>query len=130
MSKPWRYFIFSSWWLTISFATAHIFKRTETLKLIIIRCWVIGTRSKDQELGLSLQRQTKKRLEMFVVSFTDISPSFILILDKIQEKKVENVLSVICNNVFYDDATNFKVCRFMENTKILISWEQNKILSF
>ena len=58
---------------------------------------------------------------MFIAICTNISPSFILILDKIQEKKLENVLSVICNNVFYDDATNFKVCRFIENTKILIS---------
>ena len=37
---------------------------------------------------------------MFVVSYTNISPNFILILDRIQEKELENVLSVICNNVF------------------------------
>ena len=34
---------------------------------------------------------------MFVVSYTNISPNFILILDRIHEKELENVLSVICN---------------------------------
>ena len=68
------------------------------------------------ELGPSLQNQTTKELEIIAVSSTYISPSFILILNRIQEKQ-EKMYFLICIDV-YDDVTNFEVCRFMENTKM------------
>ena len=39
------------------------------------------------ELGSSLRNQTKIELEIFVVTHTNISPSFILILRRIQDKQ-------------------------------------------
>ena len=68
------------------------------------------------ELGPNLQNQTTKELEIIAVSSTYISPSFILILNRIQEKQ-EKMYFLICIDV-YDDVTNFEVCRFMENTKM------------
>ena len=68
------------------------------------------------ELGPSLQNQTTKELEIIAVSSIYISPSFILILNRIQEKQ-EKMYFLICIDV-YDDVTNFEVCRFMENTKM------------
>ena len=85
----WRQFIFSCWWLTILIATVHTIKRTKNVKLII-SCWVIATSlklKKGLEIGPSFQNQTKKELEMFVESCTNISPSFILIINRIQEKQ-------------------------------------------
>ena len=46
-----------------------------------------GSFKKDPELGPSFKNQTKKELEMFVVSYTNISSSVILILNSIQEKQ-------------------------------------------
>ena len=42
---------------------------------------------KGLQLGPSLQNQTKKELEIFAVSYTNISPIFIFILNRIQEKQ-------------------------------------------
>ena len=83
----WGHFIFSSWWLTILIATVHTFKWMKNLKTII-GCWVIATRcylKKGLEKGL--QNKTKKELEMFVVSYPNISPSFILILNRMERKQ-------------------------------------------
>ena len=61
----------------------------KTLKLVMIDCWVIRTGWKLKkwlDLEPSLQDLNKKELVMFVVSDTNISPSFILTLNRIQEK--------------------------------------------
>ena len=108
-----RQFTFSKW-LTILIATVH-----NSLKAIILGCWVIATGRKLQkglELDLSLHNQTKKDLEMFIVSCTNILPRFILILNRIQEKQWK-MYYLICSYVD-DDVTNYEVCGFMENTKI------------
>ena len=92
MQISWRQFLFSSWWLTTLITAVHIFKTTKYLKLIIIGCWVIVNACKLKkvlELGPDLQNQTKKELGMFVVSCSNISPSFILILIRIQEKQLK-----------------------------------------
>ena len=71
-------------------ATVHTFKRTKSLKLVIIDWGVISAYwklKKGLELGPSLQNQTKKWLAIFVVSYTNISPSFMLIVNRIQEKQ-------------------------------------------
>ena len=84
-----RQFTFSSWWVIILIATVRTFKRIKNLKLIIIGYWVIRTAwklKKSLDVGSSLQSQKKKELGMFVVSDTNISPSFILIQNRIQEK--------------------------------------------
>ena len=89
MLISWRQFVCGSWWLTILSATINTFKRMKNLKLIIITCWVNRTGwklKKGLDLGPSLQNQNEKELGMFVVSDTNISPSFILILNRIQEK--------------------------------------------
>ena len=69
--------------------TVHTLKRIKNLKLIIIGCRVIRTGwklKKGLNVGPSLRNQNKKELGMFVVSDTNILPSFILILNRIQEK--------------------------------------------
>ena len=87
ISIAWRQFIFSAWWLTILIVTVYAFKRTKIIimikfyyqKIITTSCWVIATGwklKKGLELGPSLQNQTRKELEMFVVHYTNISPSF------------------------------------------------------
>ena len=53
---------------------------------------------------------------MFVVSYTNISSSFILILDKILETQ-EKIYFLIYSNV-HDDVTNFEVWEFVAKTKI------------
>ena len=61
----------------------------KNLKLIIITYRVNRTGwklKKGLDLGPSLQNQNEKESGMFVVSDTDISQSFILILNRIQEK--------------------------------------------
>ena len=119
MLISWHQFIFSCWWLTILIATVHTFKKNEKgLRLIIIGCWAIRTGwdvKKGLNLGPSLQNQNKKELEMFVVSDTNISLSFILILNRIQEK-YQNMYFLICSNVD-DNVINAEVCRFIDNTK-------------
>ena len=83
----WGHFIFSSWWLTVLIATVHTFKWMKNLKTIL-DCWIIATRcylKKGLEKGL--QNKTKKELEMFVVSYPNISPSFILILNRMERKQ-------------------------------------------
>ena len=70
--------------------TLHTFKWTKNLKAIITGCWVIATGwklKKCLELAPSLQNETKNGAEMFVVSYTNISPSFILILNRIEGKQ-------------------------------------------
>ena len=52
-----------------------------------------GSFKKDPELGPSFKNQTKKELEIFVVSYTNISSSVILILNSIQEKTIKDVFS-------------------------------------
>ena len=79
---------FNRRWFTILIARVHACKRTKVLKPIIIARWLIATGwklKKFLEQGLSLQNQTEE-LET-VVSYTNISPSFILILNRIQEKQ-------------------------------------------
>ena len=51
---------------------------------------------------------------MFVVSNTDNSPTFILMLNMVQEKQKK--YTVIYSDV-HEDVVNFEVCRFMEKTK-------------
>ena len=54
------------------------------MKFIILGCCIIATGwklKKDLELGPNLQNQNKKEFEMFAVSYTNISSSFILILN-------------------------------------------------
>ena len=71
-------------------ARVHTFKRMKNLKLIIIGCWVIAAGwklKKSLELGPSLQNQTKKEFKMFAVRDANISPSFMSILNRIQEKQ-------------------------------------------
>ena len=63
---------------------------------------------------------------MLFLSYTNISPSFILILNSIQEKEQKTYV-LICNNV-YDDIINFEVCGFMENTIIQISISFNQFI--
>ena len=89
MLISWRQFVCGSWWLTILSATINTFKRMKNLKLIIITCWVNRTGwklKKGLDLGPSLQNQHEKELGMSVVSYTNVSPSFILILNRIQKK--------------------------------------------
>ena len=67
----------------------HTFKRKKNLKLLT-GCWENTTGwklKKSLELGLSHQNQTMKELDMSVVSYTFISPSFIVILNMIQDKQ-------------------------------------------
>ena len=63
--------------------SAHLQKNAKlNFNLITIGCFVIATGwklKKDLELGPSLQNQTKKELEMFVVSYVIISSNFNLI---------------------------------------------------
>ena len=90
----------------------------KNLKLIIIACRVNRTGwklKKSLDLGPSLQNQTKKELEMFAVSDNNISSSFILILNRIQERH-QSMYFLIYDSVD-DDVINFETCRFMENTK-------------
>ena len=98
--------------------TLHTFKWTKNLKTIIIGCWVIATGGKLKkclELAPSLQNETKSESEMLVVSYTNISPSFISILNRIEGK--QKMYFPIFSNV-NDGVTNFEVCWFMETTKI------------
>ena len=71
---------------------------------------------KGLKLVYRLQNWTKNMLEMLFISYSNISPSFILILNSIQEKKSKTYF-LICSNV-YDDVINFKICGFRKNTKI------------
>ena len=57
------------------------------------------------KLVYRLQNWTKNMLEMFFISYTNISPRFILILNTIQEKQ-QKIYFLICSNV-YDDVINF-----------------------
>ena len=59
---------------------------------------------------------------MFLISCTNISPNFILILRKISEKQKAQLL--MCSNVV-DDVTEFE---FIRNVKIYLSWERNVII--
>ena len=81
--------VFSSRCLTISIATVTPSKE------LIIGCRVTETGWKlneGLEIGPSLQNQNNKNdLRMVVVSYTNISPKFILILNMIHEK--QNVFS-------------------------------------
>ena len=98
--------------------TLHTFKWTKNLKTIIIGCWVIATSGKLKkclELAPSLQNETKSESEMLVVSYTNISPSFISILNRIEGK--QKMYFPIFSNV-NDGVTNFEVCWSMETTKI------------
>ena len=51
---------------------------------------------------------------MFIESYTNMSPRFILILNRTRET-IKNVFS---NQYVYDNVANFEVQAFMENTKI------------
>ena len=56
---------------------------------------------------------------MFVVSYTNVSVSFILALNKIQEKKYK--ISFLTRSNINDDIANLEVCVCMENINIEIS---------
>ena len=55
--------------------------------MLLSICNCLQTFKKSLELSLSLQNQTKKELKMFVGSYANISTSFNLILNRVQEKK-------------------------------------------
>ena len=58
-------------------------------------------------------------MEMFVVSYTNVSVSFILALNKIQEKKYK--IYFLTRSNINDDIANLEVCVCMENINIEIS---------
>ena len=66
---------------------------------------------------------TKRELEMFVVSYTNVSVSFILALNKIHEKKYK--IYFLTRTNINDDVANLEVCVCMENINIEISWEKD-----
>ena len=55
-------------------------------------------------------------LKMLFINYTNISPSFIVILNNIQEKQQETYF-LICINA-YDDVINPEIFGFMKNAKI------------
>ena len=97
MLISWLQIIFSSCWLSILIVAVHTFKKKQMLKLIVKGFWVIAPRLKlknGQKLAPSLQNQTKKELDIFVVSYSDISPSSILEL--IHTGIIENRGEIYC----------------------------------
>ena len=106
-------------------SSGHTFKRTKNLKqillgcLVTVICWKV---KKGLQLG-PISRIKLKYMEMFFVSYSNISPNPILIPNRIQEKQ-QKMHFLICNNV-HDDLTNFQFCSFMENTKIKTSLERS-----
>ena len=82
---------------------------------------------KDLILNSSLYSRAKKKLEMFIISCTNIWPNFILILPRIV-KKLQNYrrFQIYSNAHYY--VRDSKARGFSKNTKVF--WGQNIIFFF
>ena len=87
----------------------HVSFCSEITKCLMlnVKCWKW---LEGLELVSKLQKRNKYKLKMFII-YTNISPSFILILNSIQGKSY----FLRCRNV-YGDVINFEVCEFMKKT--------------
>ena len=54
-------------------------------------------------------------LETLFISYTHVSPSFMLIFNSIQEKQLKTYFLI--GSIVYDDIINFEVSGFMKNAK-------------
>ena len=77
------------------------------MKLIIIGCCVIATvwkLKKGLKLGPTLQNQTKG-VKIFVASYTNMSPSFMLILKRNNKnEKCKKMYFLICSNAYFSSS--------------------------